>query len=182
MSKYSEHPFTAWLGSLATLNGVTLDGTRNSDIKLSGIAAKRFALGVYDGAPLLAILAEDQAAFQAVKWTSAAIIINRDFSDWIALSAKDVRAGSQEQGEPVPMRLFIPIQLGRLSAWKENNKNTFLHIAAMNPTKMGPLQTDETPFMKLQALIMVAPDSRQSGSKVLQPQSSKSGSIPSARI
>lgn len=159
MPNLLEHPFAAWIGSLATYDCVTLDGSNSSDIKLKGIAAKRFGLAVYDGAPLLGVLPEDQSAIQAVKWSSAALIINRDNSDWIALSSKDVRPGSNDIGEPVPMRLFIPVQHNRLLAWKDANQNTLLHIAAMDISKgRGSPSLSGSPFLNLPALVIHTPD------------------------
>jgi hypothetical protein len=159
MSKLTEHPFAAWIGGLAAENQVQVDGARNNDIKLRGLAAKRFALGVFNEQPLLAILPEDQAAFQAIRWSSAALLINRDDSDWIALSSKDIRPGTPAGGEPSPMRLFIPVQHHRLLAWKNVDPKQILHIGVMNVDKEKGLPTnDGSPFMNLQAMIFFNPD------------------------
>lgn len=183
MSKYSEHPFAAWIGALATLNAVALDGAKNTDIKLSGLGAKRFALGIHESAPLLAILAEDQAAFQAVKWTSAALILNKDYSDWIALSAKDIRPGNPSSGDASPMRLFIPVELGRLTAWKEMDKNTKLFIGIMSEKKMnGLLELQGSPFMELNAIIMAAGDSKTGTRRPQNKLSKDQLIIPSAAM
>lgn len=183
MSKYSEHPFTAWIGALASLDCVILDGSKNNDLKLSGLAAKRFALGVHDKSPLLAVLPEDRAAFQAVKWSSAALILNNDFSDWIALSAKDVRPGNPSSGEPSPLRLFIPVELGRLSAWKEAQTKTNLFVGSIRKGKKnGPLEMDGDPFLQLNAVIMVAPDKRTPSKSSEKSLVKGTQSIPSAAI
>lgn len=159
MSKLTEHPFAAWIGGLAAENLVQVDGSRNNDIKLRGLAAKRFALGVFNDQPLLAILPEDRPAFQAIRWSSAALLINRDNSDWIALSSKDVRPGTPVGGEPSPMRLFIPVQHHRLLAWKNVDPKQVLHIAVMDVAKEKGLPTaDGGPFMNLQAMVFFNPD------------------------
>lgn len=159
MSKLIEHPFAAWIGSLAAENLVQVDGAKNNDIKLRGLAAKRFALGVFNEQPLLAILAEDRAAFQAIRWSSAALLINRDDSDWIALSSQDIRPGTPVGGEPSPMRLFIPVQHHRLLAWKNVDPKQVLHIAVMDVDKKKGLPTlVGSPFLNLQAKIFYNPD------------------------
>jgi hypothetical protein len=146
-----KHPFAIWAGQLATLGACRLDGGQNNDIKLSEMGAKRMSLGVHQGNPLMCFLPEDEEAISSVKWSSAAVLMNLQDQDWIALSCKDIRpAGSI--GVAFPVRLFIPVALGRLQAWKTVKADTKVHLGIMQFSKENGLPYfDGSPFMSLPA-------------------------------
>lgn len=115
-NKPDEHPFLAWWAGLKRLDAISLEG---KDFILSDVAAKRFAVGVHGGFPLLCWLEQDRQALESMAWTSAALAFGLKGRDWIALSATDVRIKGAASLNPVPARLFVPVSTGRLDAWKD---------------------------------------------------------------
>lgn len=138
------HPFLEWCGSLARIGGAKVDG---KDVVLSAAGAKRFALGVHEGNPLLCWVEEDRAAMESVKWTSGAVVFGLRGEDWVALSAADVRVPGSAAIAPVPLRLFIPVASGRMAAWKAVAPQK-VAIGCMETEKGVPVFTG-TPFREL---------------------------------
>lgn len=158
--KIATHPFAIWVGQLATLDACKLDGGKNNDIKLSGLGAKRMSLGIYKGQPLICFLPEDQEAIQSVRWSAAAVLMNHNNQDWIALSAKDIRPAGTV-GIAFPCRLFIPISFGRMHAWKDASGTPVVHLGVMNVPQENGLPTfDGSPFLSLPAKISYAASNR----------------------
>lgn len=131
-----DNPFLLWL--------FKVDGMRALEVKPSGSGratrdfivderiARRFGLGIAERIPYLGYV--DQEAVEAVRWTSAAILLGKKQRDFIALSSLDSRPDIALDGDPLPVRLFIPVAGGRLSAWKE---------AAPKELAIGPLSRNE---------------------------------------
>jgi hypothetical protein len=146
-----KHPFAIWAGQLATLGACRLDGGQNNDIKLSEMGAKRMSLGIHQGNPLMCFLPEDEDAISSVKWSSAAVLMNLQDQDWIALSCKDIRPPGSV-GVAFPVRLFIPVALGRLHAWRTVQSDAKVHLGVMQFSKENGLPFfNGSPFLSLPA-------------------------------
>ena len=118
-----DNPFLVWVLSLENLKAVEL---RNSgaqgavkDIILNSQAARRFGVGVHNQIPYLGYTLHDKEAIESVRWSSAALLFDKQGGDWIALSCLDSRTETSTGINPVPIRLFIPVTSGRMSLWKD---------------------------------------------------------------
>lgn len=131
----TEHPLIVWYAGLMKMDAARFEG---SDMVLGDLGGKRFAIGVAapDGIPLLCCLDRDKEALMAVAWTSAAMVFGHKDRDWIALSCKDVRVRGSSEMESVPLRLWIPLTLGRLDPWKDHSPDK-MTISAMKTRKKG---------------------------------------------
>lgn len=110
------HPFVVWLAGLLRIDALDMS---EKDIFLNVTGGKRFIIGYEDeGTPVLGVLDKDRDAVMSIKWSAAALIKNVKMRDWLALSCKDIRVELSGAANPVPLRLWIPINQGILTAWE----------------------------------------------------------------
>jgi hypothetical protein len=125
-----------------------------ADMVLGDLGGKRFAIGIEpDGTPLLCCLDRDKEALSSVSWTSAAMIFNQKDRDFIVLSCKDVRVRGSAEMNAVPVRLWVPLTLGRLDPWKDH-KPEKLSLGTMKAGKKGALATSGTAFANVSMKII----------------------------
>jgi len=116
------------------IDAAKFEGT---DMVLEDLGGKRFAIGVEkDGTPLLCYLDKDKEAIESVAWTSGAMIFGHKDRDWIVLSCKDMRVRGSSEMNAVPLRIWIPLTLGRLDPWKDHSPSK-LSIASMKTDRKG---------------------------------------------
>lgn len=140
----TDHPLIVWYAGLMRIDAAKFEGT---DLVLEDLGGKRFALGVEsDGTPLLCCLERDKEAISSVAWTSAAMIFGHKDRDWIALSCKDVRVRGSSEMNAVPVRMWIPLTLGRLDPWKDHSPSK-MSIASMKTGQKGTVAGK--PFISL---------------------------------
>lgn len=138
------HPFLNWYASLWSMGAATASG---KDIILDDAAGKRFGIGVDEGGiPVLAMLADDEPPLTSIRWASAALIRKHRNRDWIALSCKNAK--DNDDGAPVPVRLWIPVPYGVLDAWYEFSPSQ-LRVRRMLIKKGRPVCPDGPPLMQL---------------------------------
>jgi len=141
-----EHPLIAWYAALLRAGAVRCEGT---DVVLGALGGKRFGISVTDkNEPLLCCLEDDREVIESVPWTSAAMIFNHKRSDWVALSCKDARVRGSAEMNPVPLRLWIPVTVGRLDAWKKVPPKS-LRVGVMTVNKNGPPTITGEPFINV---------------------------------
>jgi hypothetical protein len=147
-----ENPFLLWVLSLNDVGALDIKGGGPSgakDIILGAQGSRRFGLAAFpEGIPYLGYVDTDKAAIEAVKWTSAAILFRKGGQDWVALSTTDARLDTAQAMNPVPLRLFIPVATGRLSAWREVAPKE-LAIGVMTLNGKGETVFSGSPFKKL---------------------------------
>lgn len=137
----TKHPLIVWYAGLMKADAARLEGT---DIVLGDLGGKRFAVGIdADGGPLLCCLEGDKRAMTSVAWTGAAMVFDHKDRDWVVLSCADVRVAGSEAMESVPLRIWIPVTLGRLLAWKDHRPDK-LTISEMMSKQNGPLTAGTT--------------------------------------
>lgn len=146
-----DNPFMLWLLLLNNSNSVEIKATGQGgakDIILGVQGSRRFGLGIVEGLPYLGYVEPDSAAIESVKWTTSAILFSKGDRDWVALSSADARMDTTQAMNPVPLRLFIPVSTGRLSAWKDIQPKE-LAIGSMSLNEKGEAVMSASPFRKL---------------------------------
>lgn len=112
----ANHPLITWINGMIVRGGAKYE---NGDLYLSPIGARRFALSLHEQIPVICWSDTDNKALGSVRWKTAAIAFNLKNHDWIALSCPDIRVKNSAALNPVKLRIFIPINAGRLDPWKE---------------------------------------------------------------
>jgi len=136
-----DHPLITWYSALKTRGAATVDG---SDIVLNDLGGRRFGLSAAAGGiPVLCCGGFDLRTMRSIRWTSAAFVLAHKGRDWVALSSRDIRIPGSGEKEPVPLRVFIPVTIGRLDAWKERPP-TRLRLSAMESGKGASRTVGET--------------------------------------
>jgi hypothetical protein len=146
-----DNPFLLWVLLLNNVNAVDVKSNPQTGVKdvILGVqGGRRFGIASVDGLPYLGYVERDQEAVETVKWTTAAILFNKPDKDWIALSSADARMDTTQAMNPVPLRLFIPVSQGRLSAWKDFMPKE-LAIGPMTLNAKGEAVMSASPFRKL---------------------------------
>jgi hypothetical protein len=139
----TDHPLIVWYAGLMKMDAAKFEG---SDIVLADLGGKRFAIGVEpDGTPLLCCLDRDKEALTSVSWTSAVMVFGHKDRDWIALSCKDMRVRGSSEMNSVPVRLWVPLTLGRLDPWKDHAPDK-MTIATMKAGKKGAVTVSGSAF------------------------------------
>lgn len=141
--------FLRWCAGLIQKKIASVQGT---DIILDELAGRRFALGIHEDNPLVCWQESDHPYISSINWTSAALGFNLKGGDWIALSANDVRIENSAAMEPVKLRLFIPVTVGRMTPWKKD-KPEFLFADKMEMEKGVP-EYSGTPSIKLPVTVL----------------------------
>ena len=146
-----DNPFLLWVLLLNNVNGLEVKANGQNgakDIILGVQGSRRFAVSQIDGIPYLGYVEPDREALEAVKWTSAALLFGKQDRDWVALSSADARTDMTQSMNPVPLRLFIPVSTGRLSAWKELAPKE-LAIGHVSKNEKGDPTMAASPFRRL---------------------------------
>lgn len=146
-----DNPFLLWVLLLNNVNAVEVKAnphTGAKDIILGVQGSRRFGVAAVDGQPYLGYVDTDKSAIEAVKWTTAALLFSKQDKDWIALSSADARMDTTQAMNPVPLRLFIPVSMGRLAAWKEIMPKE-LAIGPMSRNDKGEAVMSASPYRKL---------------------------------
>jgi len=137
-----EHPLITWYASLRRLGAASAEG---NDVVLGDLGGKRFGVGLAGADPLLCCHEDDAEVIRSVPWTSAAMAFGHKGRDWVALSCKDIRVRDAADMNPVPARLWIPVTVGRLEAWKGSEAKR-LRVGIMKAEKKGPPTLAGEPF------------------------------------
>lgn len=148
-----ENPFLLWVLQLNDVNAAELKQGASSGVKdiiLDAQGSRRFGLGVCDGLPYLGYV--DKEAVEAVKWTSAAILLGRQNKDWIALSSTDARQDLTQALNPVPLRLFVQVSRTRVAAWKDI-KPQELMIGPLTRNAKGEAVMSTSPYRRLPLMV-----------------------------
>ncbi|MCV9963763.1 hypothetical protein OIU34_17955 [Pararhizobium sp. BT-229] len=146
-----DNPFLLWVLLLNNVNAVEVKSnpqTGAKDVILGAQGSRRFGVAMVDDVPYLGYVDRDREAMEAVKWTTAALLFNKPDKDYVALSSVDARMDTTQAMNPVPLRLFIPVSSGRLSAWKEFMPKE-LAIGPMTLNAKGEAVMSASPFRKL---------------------------------
>lgn len=122
-SEMESLPLIKWINGLLARGGAHYE---KGDLYLTPLAARRFALSLYEKNPVLCWSENDNKALGGIKWKTAAVVFGLKNHDWIALNCPDIRIKNSSALNPVKLRMFIPVSTGRLDPWKE-----------VRPTKIG---------------------------------------------
>jgi hypothetical protein len=145
-----ENPFLLWVLKLHSVKGLEIKqgagGTK--DIILDASGSRRFGLGVYETIPYLGYVDTDREALESVRWSTAAILLGKQGKDWVALSCKDARPEDSQAMNPVPIRLFVEVSVGRLAAWKDANP-TELALGTVSRNAKGEPVFADSPLRKV---------------------------------
>src|SRR3546814_6275336 len=89
-----------------------------------------------------------RSALTAIRWTAVAFVREHKGRDWLALSCRDARVPGAQEMNPVPLRLWIPISRGMLSAWNDNRPTRVkIRVVALESGDLAPLERG--PLMEL---------------------------------
>lgn len=151
-AQVTENPFLIWVLSLDSMKAIELRASGSDglvkDIILDIQGARRFGLGIHENTPYFGYVDQVREAIESVKWTSAAILYGKQGKDWVALSSTDARSDTTVGMNPIPIRLFVPVSIGRLAAWKELAP-TEIAIGHMTANKKGEATFATSPFRNL---------------------------------
>ena len=147
----SNHYIMPWLAYMVDKGFATL---KPKDIILNMAGARRFALGVDTdtGHPVLGINIPDTKVLGKLPWDQAALLLGLNGHDYIALSSKDIRVEDAVLETALPMRLWVPFQIGSLDTWK-NAPFKKLAIHKCKAGKNNSVGFHPTPLAVLNAAI-----------------------------
>lgn len=152
-SKFTgDNPFLLWVLKLNGVGAVEIkasgQGGATKDVILGPEGGRRFGLGFHGKIPCLGYVDTDRSAIEHIRWTSAAMLLDKGGKDFIALSCIDARPDQNAPTDPVPLRLFVPVSRDRMAEWR-NASPKELSIAPITRNKKREAVFPASPFRTL---------------------------------